>query len=172
MDGETSPEAEMEARQPPHPLGISREQLLDMQKTDNTLKPVWSEVSTCSSTSFFLKDGILYRKRKGRTPGCEEVEQLVLPAQLRRTALELAHSIPLAGHLGKRKTGQRLLQRFYWPTLFKDLDVFSWGCPECQKVSPRNRQVAALVLLPIVDIPFEKIVMDMVGPHPGSRNGN
>ena len=143
-----------------------------MQKTDNTLKPVWNKVSIGSSTSFVLKDGILYRKGKGRTPGGEEVEQLVLPAQLRRTALELAHSIPLAGHLGKSKTGQRLLQRFYWPTLFKDVDVFCRGCPECQKVSPRNRGVAALVCLPIVDVPFDKIAMDIVGPLPRSRNGN
>ena len=157
---------------PPNPLGISREQLREMQKTDNTLKPVWSEVSIGSSTSFFHKDGILYRKGKGRTPSGEEVEHLVFPARLRRTALELAHSIPLAGHLGKRKTGQRLLQRFYWPTLFKDIDIFCRGCPECQKVSLWYRGVAALVPLAIVDVPFEKIAMDIVGPLPRSQNGN
>ena len=56
-------------------------------------------------------------------PGRDEelvVEQLILPPKCRRVVLELAHSIPLVGHMGKNKTAQRILQRFYWPTLYKD----------------------------------------------------
>ena len=27
----------------------------------------------------------------------------------------------MAGHLGKRKTADQILRRFYWPTVFKDV---------------------------------------------------
>ena len=57
-------------------------------------------------------------------PGCDEemgVEQLVLPKVCRKAVLELAHKIPLAGHMGKDKTSQRILKRFYWHTLYKDV---------------------------------------------------
>lgn len=58
------------------------------------------------------------------------VEQLVMPRMCRRTVLELAHEIPLAGHMGKEKTRRRILQRFYWPTLYKDVADF---CKSCKK---------------------------------------
>ena len=45
------------------------------------------------------------------------VEQLVLPKKCGRKVMEMAHSIALAGHLGKKKTTDRVLQRFYWPTM-------------------------------------------------------
>jgi cyanate lyase len=44
------------------------------------------------------------------------VDQIVLPLDYREKVLELAHTIPLAGHLGKKKTTDRVVQRFYWPT--------------------------------------------------------
>ena len=44
--------------------------------------------------------------------GCDNeevaVEQLVLQKQCKKTVLKLAHSIPLAGHLGRDKTMKRL----------------------------------------------------------------
>ena len=122
---------------------------------------------------FFSHQGILYRKaRPSKDAPDEDVEQLVLPRSVRRTVLELAHSIPMAGHLGRKKTLQRILQRFYWPTIFKDVEEFCRSCGECQKTAPGRKQVAPLVPLPIIDVPFERIAMDIVGPIPKSRSGN
>ena len=67
-----------------------------------------------------------------------EVEQLVLPQECRRTVLELGHEIPLAGHLGKEKTRQRILRRFYWPSLYKDVEDFCQSCSTCQKSTARK----------------------------------
>lgn len=66
---------------------------------------------------FFYKDGLLFRRWVpfGRDKEDMAVEQLVLPRACRGTVMGLAHSIPLAGHLGKKKTTERILQRFYWP---------------------------------------------------------
>ena len=75
---------------------------------------------------FFRRDGLLFRRYI--PPGCGQeeeearaIEQLVPPSQCREAVLCLAHSIPLAGHLGRNKTASRILQRFYWPTVFKDV---------------------------------------------------
>jgi len=99
------------------------------------------------------------------------VEQLVLPLQCRKIVLKLAHEIPLSGHLGKEKTSRRVLQRFYWPTLYRDVSEFCKTCGVCQKASRYKGKKAPLIPLPIIDVPFKRIAMDIVGPLPRSRSG-
>ncbi len=100
------------------------------------------------------------------------VEQLVLPKQCRSTVLQLANKIPLEGHMAKNKIARRVLQRFYWPTLYKDVGDFCKSCGECQKTSPRGVRRAPLIPLPIMEEPFSRIAMDIMGPLPRSRSGN
>lgn len=46
-------------------------------------------------------------------------------------------------------------------------------CPECQLTTPvKKGDRAPLVRLPIIDVPFTQIAMDMVGPLERSRTGN
>ena len=100
------------------------------------------------------------------------VEQLVLPKKCRRKVMEMAHSIPLAGHLGKKKTTDRVLQRFYWPTMYRDIAEWCRTCDSCQKTSNRGVNRAPLIPLPIISQPFKRIAMDIVRPLPRSRQGN
>ena len=74
--------------------------------------------------------------------------------------------------MGKNKTAQRILQCFYWPTLYRDVADFCKSSRECQKTSPRRVKRAPLIPLPIMDEPFSRIAMDIVGPLPRSRSGN
>ena len=123
---------------------------------------------------FCRRDRLLYRR--WTPPGCNEeemvVEQLVLPVRCREVVVKLAHEIPLAGHLGKDKMAKRILQRFYWPTLHKDVAEFCRSCEQCQKSARRRAPKAPLVPLPVVTEPFQRIAMDVVGPLPRSRCGN
>ena len=98
----------------------------------------------------------------------------VVPSKCRSDVLNLAHSIPFAGHLGRKKTADQVLQRFYWPTLFQDVADKCKTCPECQKTKHRPKVRAPLIPLPIVDVPFERIAMDIVGslPRSQSQSGN
>ena len=86
--------------------------------------------------------------------------------------LQLGHEIPLAGHLGVEKTRRRILRRFYWPTVFKDIEDFCKCCERCQKSTNCKVPPASLIPLPIITEPFTKIAMDIVGPLPRSRSGN
>ena len=162
---------------PKHVLDISAQELKVLQETDATLGAVQAAAEGQPSTAgvgFFKKDGLLYRRwtPPGRNDEEFMVDQLVLPLQCRKEVLELAHSIPLAGHLGKDKTARRVLQRFYWPTLYRDVAECCRTCPTCQKTSPRRPKQVPMKPLPIVDVPFQRIAMDIVGPLPRSRQGN
>jgi hypothetical protein len=101
-----------------------------------------------------------------------EFEQLVLPIQCRKPVLDLAHKIPMAGHMGKNKTARRVLGRFYWPTLYKDVAEYCRSCQECQMAAPGRAGRAPLIPLPIMEEPFKRIAMDIVGPLPRSKSGN
>ena len=158
-----------------HPLDISADQLRTLQSSDMTLEAVQraADGQPCSAgVGFFRKDGLLYRR--WAPPGRDEemaTEQLVLPTQCRKTVLEVAHDIPLSGHLGKGKTAQRILQRFYWPTLYRDVAEHCRTCEVCQKTSQRRPRRVPLSPLPVIEEPFGQIAMDIVGPLPKSRSG-
>ena len=100
-----------------------------------------------------------------------EIEQSVLPERCHRGVLQLAHTIPLAGHLGKDKTVQRILHRFYWPSVYKDVAEYCRQCATYQKSSRNHAQRAPLIPLPVLSEPFKRIAMDIIGPLPRSRSG-
>ena len=92
--------------------------------------------------------------------------------QCRRAVLQLAHEVPFAAHLGKNKTAKRILSRFYWPTLYRDVEEFCKYCHICQNTSRQKGSKAPLIPLPIVTEPFRRVAMDNVGPLPRMLSGN
>ena len=90
----------------------------------------------------------------------------------RKTVLELAHDIPMAGHQGRDKTRQRILRRFYWPSVFQDIENFCKSCRICQKASKQRVKAAPLIPLPVISEPFSRVAMDIVGPLPRNKAGH
>ena len=85
----------------------------------------------------------------------------------RSTVMKLvAHTIPLGGHLGKKKSGERIMRRFYWPTLFRDIADFCQSCEKCQKAGHRRVARAPPILLPVINEPFHRIATDIVVHFP------
>ncbi|XP_078581557.1 uncharacterized protein LOC144864980 [Branchiostoma floridae x Branchiostoma japonicum] len=121
---------------------------------------------------YIQEGGMIYRRW---SPGTEDEErkQLVLPQQCRQVVLQLAHDAPMAGHLGKKKTTERILMNFFWPGVHSDVKAHCRGCEVCQKTARRSAtNRAPLIPLPIMDIPFQRIAMDIVGPLERSKTGN
>ena len=101
-----------------HPLEIAADELKTLQAADTTLNAVReaSDGHPCSAgIGCFRRDGLLFRRwtPPGRAKQDVSVEQLVLLVQCRNTVLQVAHDIPMSGHLGKEKIVQCILQRFY-----------------------------------------------------------
>ena len=154
---------------------VSGNDLRRMQKEDETLKSVRKAAegkTELVDSGYYEKDGLLYRRWIPAGGSVEEQrDQIVLPKECRQTVLHLAHTVPFAGHLGKRKTAMRILNRFYWPTLFRDVADFCRSCEDCQKCSRRRDARVPMVSIPSVTTPFERIAMDIIGPLPRSRAG-
>ena len=155
-------------------LPSGKEQLKKLQVEDPTLEDTRRMVNGDEET----KPGVRYEERDGllyRVVGTVEDrrEQLVLPAACRRDVLRLAHTVPMGGHLGQKKTTDRVLKRFYWPGVFQDIKQYCRTCPACQRTAgKRYVPKARLVSLPVVGTPFSRVAMDIVGPLEKSRRGN
>ncbi len=149
------------------------------QLGDERLKYCWTQVRIVEGKDtqppphptphFVVQNGLLYciAQRRG-----EEAKLLVVPRSKTETVIELAHSHPMAGHLGAQNTIQRIRDRFHWPGLDADVKRFCQACPVCQQTSPRTPPPTLLIPLPIIEVPFERIGMDLVGPLPKSARGH
>ncbi len=149
------------------------------QLGDDRLKHCWTQVRVIEGKEtqppphpvphFVVQNGLLYwvAQRRG-----EEKKLLVVPRSKTETVMELAHSHPMAGHLGAQNTIQRIRDRFHWPGLDAEVKRFCQACPTCQQTSPRTPPPSPLIPLPILEVPFERIGMDLVGPLPKSARGH
>lgn len=152
---------------------VNAETLSEMQKADNSINTLPEKILNQKShenVAFFWENNILKRKWKSKN-GIKSGTQVVLPKQLRKTVLELAHDRPLAGHLGLEKTKQRILSSFYWPELFSDVKKHCQTYDICQKTAKRTNQKVPMVTTPIINEPFTKIAMDIVGPLNRTKSG-
>uniref|UniRef100_A0A8C5M6R2 Gypsy retrotransposon integrase-like protein 1 n=1 Tax=Leptobrachium leishanense TaxID=445787 RepID=A0A8C5M6R2_9ANUR len=116
---------------------------------------------------FAWDQGKLYRTSGGARRGVDQVphRQLVVLGRYRHDLLKIGHDIPLAGHLGHRRTLHRLTQSFFWPGLSGDVRDYCRTCEVCQRVGKRgDTRKATLRPLPIVGEPFRRVAVDLIGP--------
>ncbi|KAL5018852.1 hypothetical protein ScPMuIL_004574 [Solemya velum] len=120
---------------------------------------------------FYSEDDILWRgfKLEGKT----ELRQIVIPVKWRESIMSIAHDIPMAGHLGIKRTRNRIMQHFFWPGIFMDVSRYVRSCPQCQKGIAKGRVgVAPLVSVPVMEEPFQRLAVDLVGPLNRTDRGN
>ena len=168
-------------------LPLTREAFISAQRGDPSLAKCFSAVAEDTSECrgkqvFFVESGVLMRKwvsQAGEAADDSErdwatVRQVVVPAGSRKHVLELAHEHLWSGHLGVTKTYDRILKHFFWPGLKADVVRFCKTCRTCQIVGKPNQTVppAPLRPIPAVDEPFERVIVDCVGPLPRTKAGN
>ena len=162
---------------------ISRQNLIEEQSNDKELLDLFKIALTPVeaekvSVGYLIKDNILMRKWSptecNKSEKGETVYQIVVPTVHRREVLELAHDLPMSGHLGVCKTHNRLLQHFYWPGLKRDVAKWCKECHTCQLGGKPNQNIpqAPLHPIPAFDEPFSHIIIDCVGPLPKTKSQN
>ena len=116
--------------------------------------------------------GISVRQRKD-IPG-ETGKQILVPKLLRTRVMEVAHDSVFGGHLGVKKTEDRIQTNFYWPGMHWDVTSFCRSCDVCQKTVARGTVPRApLGEMPLIDLPFKRVAIDLVGPiTPASDKGH
>ncbi|XP_075775856.1 uncharacterized protein LOC142826672 [Pelodiscus sinensis] len=182
MIGDPRPGPQEGEAEGPRILELVDGDFIQEQREDPSLRHAWSaardpqdedapQADRPTSPYFEVRHDRLYRVDGGQG-GDSGVEQLLVPKRYRQRLMELAHANPWAGHLGAEKTVQRIIRRFYWPGIFREVQDFCGSCPECQKVRPKGVPKAPLVPLPVVGVPFARVAMDIVGPLDKSKTGH
>ena len=154
---------------------LTPKDLIERQKADAKLKKLLPKMQKSlpkDSVGYFWKDGLMYRRSfiENRQ---QYVDQLLVPREYKLELLELAHSIPLAGHLHAAKTRDRLFEHYTWPGIYKDVENFCATCSECQKCARKlASDKAPLISVPVIGTPFHKVAVDIVGPVERSAKGH
>ena len=90
-----------------------------------------------------------------------QTARIVIPQSQKFQTMEENHDDPLAGHFGKKNTLDRLIRKYYWPNMKKDVDDFVESCPECQKRAPRSGEVHLTpIALPVL------LLLGLCAPSP------
>ena len=84
---------------------------------------------------FEVSDGVLFRFFRDSQDGAV-LKQAIVPTRFRTEVLKLGHEGMLAGHLGRKRTADRILAYFFWPGIFGDIKRF---CQSCD-ILPANRE--------------------------------
>ena len=88
--------------------------------------------------------------------------------------MSVARDTITGGHLGIKKTTEKIMSNFYWPDMYEDLARYCRACDVCQKtVSKGTVQKVPTENIPVVDVPFKRVAMDLIGPiEPAGEAGH
>ncbi|PAA81732.1 hypothetical protein BOX15_Mlig033284g14 [Macrostomum lignano] len=114
-----------------------------------------------------VESDLLYFQSPGS--GCQK--KILLPPALLPKVLSELHDGVAGGHLGVRKTQEKVKARYWWPGLSRSVEEYCRSCVHCAKAKPGRSNRAPLQ--PICsEGAFQRIMSDIVGPLPKSRGGN
>ena len=104
------------------------------QSQCKTLEHLWTRARTGSSEVQII-GGLLYKKIPVNITSTNEYA-LVVPQVFTHELITLAHDSMIGGHMGCRKTRQRIEAYFFWPKMHKMISSHVRTCHECQLVKP------------------------------------
>lgn len=146
---------------------------------NNEEKPPWETILSASrETKVYWTqwnrltciDGVIYR-RYSPPHSFSETRQMLIPPAYRGEVLQQAHKGFTGGHMGERRTLEQVRRRGYWLGWAADTRRFCRRCPECcsykRGTAPKQGPLQKMT----VGVPWERIGVDITGPHPKSRNG-
>ena len=102
---------------------------------------------------------------------------LVVPYKMRPVVLAAMHDCPLSGHMGVKKTLDRLVHRFWWPKMAVDVQRWISSCTLCaRRKSPKGVDKPIRSILPGesagYSAPFAELVVDTLGPLSTTKRQN
>ena len=116
-------------------------------------------------------DGILRRTFVNPDTGSTHGQIIVAYAERRPLADDLHRGLK-GGHLGLRRSKQLLQKRYYWPGLSLEVALAKSRCHQCARHQrPRPHRQGSLQPM-LTGEPWERLGIDVIGPHPTSAKGN
>ena len=140
--------------------------ITELLQASSEAKRLWSDWHRLE-----LTNGVLYRHRESKD-GRPSTLQLIVPASMKQKYLKEAHRGMTGGHLGVRRTLDQVQRRAFWFGWRRDVKRFCRCCTNCCQYF-RGQLPRSAPLQPMTTgAPFERIHVDLTGPHPRSRRGN
>ena len=143
-------------------------------------KPQWNAIALKSRdvkilwnlwSRLEIRDGLLKRRFES-SDGLTERWQVIWPKRFRTQFLEIAHGGMTGGHMSRQRTAAAVQTRAYWPTWSSDLDQFMKQCVPCSRYHRGKIPHKVEMQTPMVGEPWERMSIDITGPHPRSSRGN
>ncbi len=94
-----------------------------------------------------------------------------MPEIVRTKLISGHHDDPLAGHFGIDKIRELIAQKYYWPTLCHNVEVYVIGCDVCLALKAvRHKPYGDLQSLPVSTHQWKDLSMDFVTGLPVTTN--
>ena len=137
----------------------------------NTLPTTKEEKSLVTKYAHrcYLEDDLLWIRCFNQNLGHRSL--ICVPKTLRSILCHRYHASMYAGHGGTAKTKERLLTRYFWPNMDKDIETEVKSCHQCQVRAKDDSNKAPLQPLPLLTEPNQRIHADLFGPLKTSENG-
>ena len=147
-------------------IPFSIEQLIQVQQDDDYAKNILNNIKNYKN--FIIKDNLLMRRLNPPVP-------YIPPGEFRTTILEIYHDTAANGaHFGRDKTPHKIKKRYFWPSMYKDIDNYIKSCILCTQYNYRRHKTPG-TLKPIKppDGVWQLVSMDFHGPiTPMSQRGH
>jgi len=118
-----------------------------------------------------ITDGIMYR-RWWDDEETEKGRQIVLHVQYRKEAMKSAHASNSGRHMGVKKTQDKVAMMAYWVGWQRDVREYCLKCDACARYHRGGVKKRGELQFMCVGAPWERLAIDITGPHPLSGKGN
>ena len=154
-------------------VDIRRTDLVGLQDKDPQVSKVKADLLANSQDSkfmkikenFVIKAGIVFHQANRHL-------SILAPAAIRPQIIKAAHDSAVGGHMGIFKTSERILERYFWPGIHKDVEAHITKCDPCRKAKPYRREVKPpLKPLPAALMPNSWLHCDLYWPLATSEKG-
>ncbi|KRZ85840.1 Retrovirus-related Pol polyprotein from transposon [Trichinella sp. T8] len=96
----------------------------------------------------------------------------VPPNHARLSILEQLHNGIGGGHLGVKKTAEKVRSRYFWPGWYRDVKAWCDRCEACARGKTKPIVNRAPMESLVVGNPMEIVAVELLRPAPRSKNGN
>ena len=112
---------------------VTKDKLIQLQGEEPSLSKYMTKkaplVKNRKKIIYVKRKGILHCITKRVDVEKEKLKQILVPKDLRKKVIKVAHDMMLAGHMGVNKTKDRILTNFYWPEIHQDVVTGIGGNP-------------------------------------------
>lgn len=144
-------------------MTIKEHQALDPE----TLELINHVKNKTGKDNYYIYKDVLMFKKNQNSKG-----KIVAPTALFSMLFQYYHVSTFGGHLGYKKTIDKLCRYFYHPKLLKEFKTRIQNCEICKMAKPAQRYYSGPLVATHAEQGMERLYIDILGPMTRSTKGN